>query len=103
MLKRAAWTLLPIVTAGLLSFAPFLYLTLSRRTARDRRLLAVFVAGTAVEVVILAMVGADKVEGVPDFLGGVYIVVLATIAAIMAWIEMRPGKEAAALPGRAYL
>ncbi|MEU2563822.1 hypothetical protein ABZ626_31500 [Streptomyces longispororuber] len=103
MLKRAAWTTLPVIAAGLLSFAPFLYLALTRRTARDRGLLAAFGAATLVEVVLLGLVGTDRAEGIPDFLVGVYIVVLIAITAIMTWIEMRPGKEAAALPGRAYL
>ncbi|WP_302479549.1 hypothetical protein [Streptomyces sp. 8P21H-1] len=42
-------------------------------------------------------------EGIPDLLTGFYIVALAVTAAIMAWVEMRPGKENAALPGAAYL
>lgn len=78
-------------------------LTLTRRTRKDRALLAAFTTATIIEIVMLALVGNDTIEGVPDFLGGVYIVVFAVVAAIFAWLEMRPGKEAAALPGRAYL
>jgi hypothetical protein len=103
VIKRIAWTLLPIITAGLAAFGPFIYLTLTRRTRKDAGLLAAFAAASVIEVVILALVGNDKVEGVPDFLGGVYIIALTITAAIITWIEMKPGKETAALPGRAYL
>lgn len=103
MLKRIIWTIVPLITAGLASFAPFLYLMLTRKTARARTMFLTFAAGTVLEVVVLAMVGNDDVEGTPDFLGGVYIVALTVTAAVMAFVELRPGKEGAALPGRAYL
>jgi hypothetical protein len=103
VIKRIAWTLVPLASAGLLVFAPFLYLYLTRRTRRSRGLLVGSIGAVAIEVLMLALVGNDTAEGVPDFLGGVYITVLAVVAAILTWIEMRPGKEAAALPGRAYL
>lgn len=103
MIKRIAWTLLPIASAGLLAFAPFLYLRLTRRSRKDTGLLAGSAVAVAVEVVTLVLVGNDTVEGTPDLLGGFYITALAVVAAIITWIEMRPGKEAAALPGRAYL
>ena len=103
MLKRIVWTIIPLITAGLAAFAPFLYLMLTRRTARARTLFLAFTAATVVEVVMLVLVGRDDVEGTPDLLGGVYIVALAVTAAVMAWVETRPGKESAALPGRAYL
>ncbi|MFF7047200.1 hypothetical protein ACFY94_02335 [Streptomyces griseorubiginosus] len=103
MIKRIAWTLVPLISAGLLAFAPFLYLELTRRARKDRGLLAGSIAAVIIEVVMLVLVGNDTVEGIPDFLGGVYITVLAVVAAIVTWIEMRPGKEAAALPGSAYL
>jgi hypothetical protein len=103
VIKRIAWTLVPLASAGLLAFAPFLYLRLTRRTRKDSGLLAGSIAAVAIEVVMLALVGNDTIEGIPDFFGGVYITVLAVVAAILTWIEMRPGKETAALPGRAYL
>lgn len=103
MIKRIAWTLIPLASAGLLAFAPFLYLRLTRRTRKDTGLLAGSITAVAIEVLFLALVGNDTIEGIPDFLGGVYITVLAVVAAIVTWIELRPGKEAAALPGRAYL
>ncbi|MFE7077898.1 hypothetical protein ACFU96_48310 [Streptomyces sp. NPDC057620] len=103
MIKRIAWALVPLVTAGLASFAPFLYLMLTRKTARARTLFLAFTAATALEVVVLVLVGNDDVEGTPDLLGGFYIVALAVTAAVMAFVELRPAKESAALPGRAYL
>jgi hypothetical protein len=103
VIKRIAWTLVPLVSAGLLAFAPFLYLQLTRRTRKDTGLLAGSITAVVIEILMLVLVGNDKTEGVPDFLGGVYILALAVVAAILTWIEMRPAKETAALPGRAYL
>lgn len=103
MIKRIAWTLVPLISAGLLAFAPFLYLRLTRRTRKDTGLLAGSITAVAIEILLLALVGNDTVEGVPDFLSGVYILAVAVVAAILAFIETRPGKETAALPGRAYL
>ncbi|MGW2177697.1 hypothetical protein ACWCXX_06275 [Streptomyces sp. NPDC001732] len=103
MIKRIVGALLPLVSFGLLSFAPFLYLMLTRKTGRDRTLFAVFTAASVVEIVLIALVGRDTTEGLADFLVGVYIVVLAIVAAVMTFVELRPGKEAAAMPGRAYL
>ena len=104
MIKRIVGALLPVVSLGLLSFAPFLYLMLTRKNARSRGLFATFTAATVVEVVLIAVVGNDTKESAADFLVGVYIVVLAVVAAILAFVELRAeGKETAAVPGRAYL
>ncbi|MFJ1695700.1 hypothetical protein ACIOHC_11200 [Streptomyces sp. NPDC088252] len=103
MIKRIVGALLPLVSFGLLSFAPFLYLLITRKTGRDRMLFAVFTAASVIEIVLIAVVGRDTTEGTADFLVGVYIVVLAIVAAIIALVELRPGKETAAMPGRAYL
>ncbi|MGV2914563.1 hypothetical protein [Streptomyces alfalfae] len=101
MFKRAALAIIPLITAGLLAFAPFLYLKLTRKSARGRLLLTVFTLGTLAEVAILVLVGRDDVRGVPDFLGGVYIVALAVAAAVMAWLESRPA-HTATQPSGAY-
>lgn len=102
MLKRLALAIIPLITAGLLSFAPFLYLKRTRKSARGRLLLTVFAIGTAVEVAVLVLVGRDEVRGVPDFLGGVFITALAVSAAVMAWVESRPAHTAPAVPGGSY-
>jgi hypothetical protein len=103
MIKRLAWAVIPLITLGLASWAPFLYLMLSRKTARARTLFLAFTAATVLEIIGLVLVGNDDVEGTPDLLVGFYIVALAITAAIMAFLELRPAKETAALPGRAYL
>ncbi|WP_369193253.1 hypothetical protein [Streptomyces djakartensis] len=78
-------------------------LGLRRRTCKNTGLLAGSITAVAIEILLLALVGNDTVEGVPDFLSGVYITAVAVVAAILTFIEMLPGKETAALPGRAHL
>jgi DNA uptake protein ComE-like DNA-binding protein len=81
---------MPVWSFGLLAFAPFLRLALARRTGKDWRVFAAYLAAVVAEV-ILASSPVEKGTGSGFFAG--FAIVLMGTAAVHAFMSFRPATD----------
>lgn len=86
---RALWVLAPIVSLGLLAWAPFVYGACRRHRVVAHNWWIAFGAATVVEVVLAAVTDATDNEALKVVVG-FYCVVLIVVSAILTWIKLGP-------------
>ena len=82
--RQLWWTSMPVWSMGLLAFAPFLRLALARRTRRDWRVFAAYLAAVVVEIVLSS--------GPAGIFAPVALALMGT-AAVHAYISFRPAPD----------
>lgn len=85
--RQIAWASVPAWSLGTLAFVPFLRLAFARRTAKDWRVFAAYVAAVAIEFVLVATVGS---KGAGSALVGGGAIVLMGFAAVHSFVSFRP-------------
>jgi hypothetical protein len=93
-LRQLAWASVPVWSFGFLAFAPFLYLAIIRRRIRDW---AVFAAYLTVATLFLIYFAGPNGGRRPVAAGGLVVLVMG-IAAVHAFIALRPGPAPAPPP-----
>jgi DNA uptake protein ComE-like DNA-binding protein len=101
--------LLPVISAGLLSFVPFLYMAMTRHRRRDWQVFAAYVLAIAF---IIAMISASE-PGVSTTMAGGLLTLLIGVSATHSFIALQPprpggregkrGQAAAVLAARARI
>jgi hypothetical protein len=92
--RQVAWAFVPVLSLSLLAFAPFLWLALIRRQARDWAVAAAYVTAVVVELVLI-FISADKTGSVASDIATAMILPLVVTATVHALVAFRP---AAGLP-----
>lgn len=94
-LRQLAWASVPIWSASLLSFAPFLRIALARRRPADWAVFAGYLAAVIVTVTLMSVAGLG--EAAADA-GSMLAVVVMSAAAVHACVAFRPGARATDAP-----
>lgn len=89
VLRQIWWTSVPIWSAGLLAFVPFLAFAVIERRKRDWAVFATYLAATAALITTVGLVNVDNGWGAA--VGGL-VIALITCAAIHACVLFRPGR-----------
>jgi hypothetical protein len=92
-LRQLAWASVPVWSFGFLAFAPFLYLAVIRRRIRDWAVFAVYLT---VATLFLIYFAGPSARGTAA--AGGLVVLFMGIAAVHAFIVLRPGRAPAPPP-----
>ena len=97
VLRQLAWASVPVWSLGLLAFAPFLSLALTRRRGRDWAVFAGYLLAVVLEVVVLSVAG-HKDPG-QALAGGLVLVLMggAAVHAAVAFGRDRRDRQALAM------
>jgi len=85
--RQVAWASVPILSLTLLAFAPFLWLALIRRQARDWAVFAAYFAAVVAELVLLSI---GKPGGTVSTIGAVMLLLVAGTATVHTLVAFRP-------------